>query len=92
MLVAAVLRPEEREDGELEVVRLAPQQLEDALELPVREAELAMERLFRDGAQEVSLAGAGRRSEREDGWHRQTTVHRIARVRAGRPSGTGRDP
>jgi hypothetical protein len=48
VLVAAVLRPEQREDGELEVVRLALQQLPDAVELPVREAELAMERLFRD--------------------------------------------
>ena len=60
MLVAAVLRPEQREDRELEVVRLAPEQRDDAVELPVREAELAMERLFRDGAQEASLArGAG---------------------------------
>ena len=58
VLVAAVLRPEEREDGELEVVRLALQQLLDARVLPVREAELAVERLFRDGAQEASLAAA----------------------------------
>ncbi len=61
VLVAAVLRPEQREDGQLEVVRLAPQQRDDAVELPVREAELAMERLFRDGAQETSLAGRLRR-------------------------------
>ena len=39
MLVAAVLRPEQREDRELEVVRLAPEQLDDARELAVREAE-----------------------------------------------------
>jgi hypothetical protein len=39
VLVAAVLRPEEREDSELEVVRLAPEQVEDALQLPVGEAE-----------------------------------------------------
>ena len=58
MLVAAVLRPEQREDGELEVVRLTPHQRDDAVELPVREAELTVERLFRDEAQEVSLAGA----------------------------------
>ena len=56
MLVAAVLRPEQREDGELEVVRLALEQLLDTRVLPVREAELAVEWLFRDGAQEVSLA------------------------------------
>ena len=46
VLVAAVLRPEEREDRELEVVRLALEQRDDSVELPVREAELAMERLF----------------------------------------------
>jgi hypothetical protein len=38
------------------VVRLALEQRDDAIELPVREAELAMERLFRDRAQEISLA------------------------------------
>ena len=48
MLVAAVLRPEEREDGELEVVRLAAQELLDSARLPVGETEGAMERLFRD--------------------------------------------
>jgi hypothetical protein len=56
VLVAAVLGPEKREHGELEVVRLAVEQRDDAIELPVREAELAMERLFRDRAQEISLA------------------------------------
>ena len=58
MLVAAVLRPEEREDGELEVVRLALEQRDDTGELPVREAELAVEWLFHDGAQAVSLTAA----------------------------------
>ena len=57
MLVAAVLRPEKREDLELEVVRLAPEQRDDSSELPVREAEPAMERLFRDEAQAASLDG-----------------------------------
>jgi hypothetical protein len=51
-----VLRPEEREDRELEVVRLALEQLQDACVLAVREAELAVEGLFRDRAQAVSLA------------------------------------
>ena len=51
VLVAAVLRPEEREDRELEVVRLPPEQREDPVELPVRQAELAMERRLSDGAQ-----------------------------------------
>src|SRR5207245_1906651 len=48
VLVRAVLRPEQREDGELEVVRLAAQQLADSVELPVGQAEGAMERLFGD--------------------------------------------
>jgi hypothetical protein len=39
MLVAAVLRPEEREDRELEMVRLAPEQLPDTLRLPVGQTE-----------------------------------------------------
>ena len=51
VLVAAVLRPEQREDRELEVVRLAIEQRADALVLPVREAECTMERLVEDAAQ-----------------------------------------
>jgi hypothetical protein len=51
MLVAAVLGPEEREDGELEVVRLALEQLADTVELAVREAECSVERLCRDPRQ-----------------------------------------
>jgi hypothetical protein len=54
MLVAAVFRPEEREDGELEVVRRPPEQLADTVELTVREAETAVE-WFRDRAQEVTV-------------------------------------
>jgi hypothetical protein len=61
MLVAAVLRPEEREDCELEVVRVAPEQFADTVELPVREAESAMERLFGDPRQmPESSRGRGR--------------------------------
>ena len=56
MLVAAVLRPQQREDGELELVRLALQQFLDTGELPVGEAEGAMERLFGDRGQSCSLA------------------------------------
>jgi hypothetical protein len=51
MLVPAVLGPEQREDGELEVVRLALEQPADTVELPVRQAEGAVERLFRDRSQ-----------------------------------------
>jgi hypothetical protein len=51
VLVPAVLRPEEREDGELEVVGITLEQVADSLELPVREPESAMERLFGDPRQ-----------------------------------------
>jgi hypothetical protein len=63
VLVAAVLRPEQREDGELEVVRLPAQQLADTVRLPVRETERAVERLDSDlrQTQESSPAyGRGR--------------------------------
>ena len=60
VLVAAVLRPEEREDGELEVVRLALEQLLDTVEFPVGQSEGAVERLFGDPRQRVeSSPGAG---------------------------------
>jgi hypothetical protein len=56
VLIAAVLRPEEREDRELEVVRGAAQQVLDTVELPVGETERAVER-FRDRAQEATVSG-----------------------------------
>ena len=60
VLVAAVLRPEEREDGELEVVRLALEQLLDTVEFPVGQSEGAVERLFGDPRQRIeSSLGAG---------------------------------
>ena len=52
VLVAAVLGPEQREDRELEVVRLALEQLLDTVEFPVGQAEGAVERLFGDPRQE----------------------------------------
>jgi hypothetical protein len=61
MLVAAVLRPEERKDRQLEVVRLAPEQVDDTLELPVRESEGTVERLFRDRRQVVQCSREARR-------------------------------
>jgi len=51
VLVAAVLGPEQREDGELEVFRLALEQLTDSPVLGVGKTESAMERLFRDPRQ-----------------------------------------
>jgi hypothetical protein len=58
VLVPAVLRPEQREDRELEMVRLAPEQLPDSIELPVRETERPVERLFRDRAQVPDSSGS----------------------------------
>ena len=57
VLVAAVLRPEEREDRELEVVRIPLEQLPDTVELPVGETERAVEWLLRDRAQRATVAG-----------------------------------
>jgi hypothetical protein len=51
VLVAAVLGPEQREDGELEVVGVSTEKGADTVELPVREAEGEVERLFRNAAQ-----------------------------------------
>jgi hypothetical protein len=56
MLVAAVLRPEEREDGQLELVRVAAEQVPDTVELAVAQPENAVER-FRDEAQASSVPG-----------------------------------
>jgi hypothetical protein len=64
-----MLRPEEREDRQLEVVRLATGQVADTVELAVCETEQTMERLFGDGAQGVSLAAApgGTGAHRDEG-------------------------
>ena len=63
VLVAAVLRPEQREDRQLEVVRVAAQELLDSVRLPVGETEGAMERLFRDLRQVIQC---NRRQGRTD--------------------------
>ena len=47
VLVATVLRPEQGEDRELEMVRVASEQLADAVELLVGQPQCAVERLFR---------------------------------------------
>jgi hypothetical protein len=63
VLVAAVLRPEQGEDRQLERVRVALEQLPDALQLPVGQAERAVERLFgdcRQRSQSSSGTGSGR--------------------------------
>jgi hypothetical protein len=61
VLVAAVLRPEQREDRELEVVGVALQQFADSLELAVREPECAVERLFCDPRQSFENSRSGGR-------------------------------
>jgi hypothetical protein len=48
MLVAAVLRPEQGEDRELEMVRVAPEQLPDTARFPVGETKGAMKGLGGD--------------------------------------------
>ena len=55
VLVPAVLRPEQREDRQLEVIGLALEPLDDARELTVREAERSVKGLFGDRAQGVSV-------------------------------------
>jgi len=65
VLVAAVLRPEEREDRQLEVVRLPLEQGDDARQLSVREAEGSMEWLFGDLRQVIQCRReVGRRPPR----------------------------
>ena len=51
MLVRAVLGPEERKDGELEVVRVPAHEPADALQLPIGEPERSMKGLFDDRRQ-----------------------------------------
>jgi hypothetical protein len=46
VLVAAVLRPEQREDTNLELVRVAAEQLPDAVRFPVRQTKGAVEGLM----------------------------------------------
>src|SRR5581483_6829084 len=67
VLVPAVLRPEEREDRELEVVRVAPEELVDPFGLPVGQPESAMERLFGDLSQVIHGNRGTRRPRRHVG-------------------------
>jgi hypothetical protein len=55
VLVAAVLRPEQGEHGQLEVVRVAAEQLSDSVGFPVGQTERPVERLFRDRGQTSSI-------------------------------------
>ena len=55
MLVAAVLGPEQREDRQLEVIRLALEQVDDARVFPVGQAEGTVEGVFGDPGQAPSV-------------------------------------
>ena len=61
VLVATVLRPEQREDRELEVVRFAAEQLADAVELLIGQPQRTVERLFRRDLRQGQESTRGRR-------------------------------
>jgi hypothetical protein len=58
VLVAAVLRPEEREHRELEMVRVAPEQLPDTARFPVGQTKGAMKGLGGDLRQVIQCNSA----------------------------------
>jgi hypothetical protein len=60
MLVPTVLGPEQREDGELEVIRLPAEQVADSVKLAVRQPKGAMKRLFRYRRQGTEFSGLTR--------------------------------
>jgi hypothetical protein len=68
MLVAAVLGPEQREDGELEVVRLAREQLADPRVLGIGQAERPVEPLFGDPRQRPECKRLTRRAGETFSW------------------------
>jgi hypothetical protein len=51
-----MLGPQEREDGELEVVRVAAEKLPDSIGFPVGETKSAMERLIHDLCQAIQCS------------------------------------
>jgi hypothetical protein len=61
MLVAAVLRPEQGENGELEVIRVATEELLDPFSFPIGQPESAMQRLFGDLIQVIQCNRGNRR-------------------------------
>jgi hypothetical protein len=56
-----VLRPEQGKDRELEVVRIAAEQLADAVELLVGQPQRTVERLFRRDLRQGQESTEGRR-------------------------------
>ena len=60
MLVAAMLRPEEGEDRELEMVRVAAEQLPDTVRFPVGQTKGAVEGLMGGQLRQVIQCNRGR--------------------------------
>jgi hypothetical protein len=60
VLVAAVLRPEEREDRELEVVRVASEQLPNTVRFPVGETEGTVKKGLGGDLRQVVQCNQGR--------------------------------
>jgi hypothetical protein len=60
MLVAAVLGPEEGEDRELEVVRIAPEEFANTVRFPVGQTEGAVEGLLGGQLRQVIQCNQGR--------------------------------
>jgi hypothetical protein len=58
VLVSAVLRPEQGEDGELEMVRVAAEEISDTTRFPVGQTECAVERLGGDLGQVIQSSRA----------------------------------
>jgi hypothetical protein len=65
MLVATVLGPKQREDRELEVIRLPAEQVADPVKLAVRQPKGAMKRLFRYRRQRIESSRLTGRVARE---------------------------
>jgi hypothetical protein len=61
VFIAAVFRPEQREDRELEVIRFACEKLADSLELLVGQPQRTVERLFRRDLRQGLESTRGRR-------------------------------
>jgi hypothetical protein len=60
VLVAAVLRPEQGEDRELEMVRVAPEQLVDTVRFPVGQTEGAVQKGLGGDLRQVIQCNQGR--------------------------------
>jgi len=65
MLVATVLGPKQREDRELEVIRLPAEQVANPMKLAVRQPKGAMKRLFRYRRQRIESSRLTGRVARE---------------------------